>query len=118
MLGSVPRGLSLIFHSVVLEFLFGIGIGYPVVTQRISRRKLALVLGAAAIGILLFAGLDLEPIPREFSAGLPSALLVYGMTGLTLRLPSPALLWGEASYVLYLIHLLCFSVLTRLIEPS
>ncbi|MEE9328706.1 MAG: hypothetical protein V3V30_01105, partial [Parvularculaceae bacterium] len=45
----------------------------------------------------------------------PSALILYGVVGSSLRLPAWVLLLGEASYILYLIHLLCFSILGRVL---
>lgn len=117
LLGTVPTGLSLIFHSVVVEFLYGIIIGHFVMTGRTRGRFPALLLGSALL-VILPSGFSGAPmLPRELSAGLPAALVVYGMTGWKLRLPRLVLLWGDASYILYLIHLLVFSTLTRLLEP-
>lgn len=112
-LHPVPDALSLVFDSVVIEFLYGVVIANLVIAGRAPFRGPALILGAALMLAMLGGYLGLAGLPREFGAGLPAALVVYGLTAWQVPVPAALLLWGDASYILYLTHLLQFSVLDR-----
>jgi len=63
------------------------------------------------VGIYLVSGgFEIAPFGREIAAGVPSALLVLGALGFTLSKNDLIETWGESSYILYLLHLLYFSV--------
>ena len=55
---------------------------------------------------------------RVWVAGLPSAALVYGLAAVNWRMPGWTLVWGEASYLLYLLHLLVFSIAGTLLQMA
>jgi peptidoglycan/LPS O-acetylase OafA/YrhL len=104
-----------IVHSIVLEFLFGVAIGWAYIRGRLPFAGPALALGAAltvAHFAAAFHGAPLE-LPREFARGVPAALLVYGAVTLRLRVPRALVLGGEASYAQYLLHGLVLSVAGR-----
>jgi len=109
-----PRPLAFLLHSAVLEFLFGILIAMAVLAGRAPLRLPALFLGVALFISYLMSGTLLGlTASREIVAGIPAAFIVYGLTGLKGRQPASVLLAGDASYLLYLGHLLLFSVLLR-----
>lgn len=104
--------LSFLLHTASAEFLYGIIIARMYLAGPLRFTKPALV-----VGLALFAGLmagvytaDQIPRGREISAGVPAALIVYGLLGVKMRMPGWVMLWGESSYLLYLAHLLIFSV--------
>ncbi|HBH88354.1 MAG TPA: hypothetical protein DDY27_00525 [Hyphomonadaceae bacterium] len=55
---------------------------------------------------------------RALQAGVPAAFLVYGALGLNFRLGFLGKLFGDASYMLYLIHLPAFMVVGFLVEKT
>lgn len=101
-------------NPLILEFLFGAWIAKRVIAGETSYHGLSFCLGMFFLAITLIANPELQPwVRREFVVGLPAALLVYGAVGLTLRWPNMFLLWGESSYILYLVHLPAYLVLAR-----
>lgn len=106
-----------VLNSVVAEFVLGAGIAHVALTWQTRGHVLAFWIGLVAF-FALMAG-ALEPhgwIRRELLYGLPCALLVYGAVGLQWQWPRTFLLWGESSYLLYLIHLPFMSFVGRGIE--
>lgn len=99
---------------VLIEFLYGILIGYALKTKRCAPASLALLLILAA-PILLFMGkAGYFPLQHGISIGVPSAMLVFGIVSLEqsgkLRIPAILTKLGDSSYTLYLCHgfvLLC-----------
>jgi peptidoglycan/LPS O-acetylase OafA/YrhL len=112
--------LAFTLNTVVLEFLFGIAIAHIYLNAPNNHLKFgrtALAIGAFLVGAYTLSGAwHVGPLGREFCAGIPAAILVYGAIGTDLRLPKFILVWGESSYVLYLGHLLYFSISGKLIE--
>ena len=112
--------LALPLHSAVLEFLFGAGVAVAYLNGYRAFHLPALAAGTVLICLFLlgvFDGLHYR-FGREFMPGIPAALLVYGILGLKLRLHPALLVWGESSYILYLLHLLLFSVIGRAAEMA
>jgi peptidoglycan/LPS O-acetylase OafA/YrhL len=114
---ALPAWLGLILYSGVIEFLFGglIALAHAAGCRRGAGLAVlagSLGLGAVVTGFLPFAW------GREWVAGLPSAALVYGLAAGDWRTPNWALVWGEASYLLYLLHLLVFSVAGTLLRMA
>lgn len=102
-------------HSSALEFLFG-----ALIAEAMRRGPLRATGPALAAGLALFAAHLLGAftaldgvIGREIVPGIPAALLVYGALGWRRRVLGPIVLLGEASYILYLIHLLTYALLRR-----
>ena len=115
-----PLYLSLLLHRAVLEFLFGIMIAMYFLSVPEDARRFqmtSLVVGGIAVVVYsVNGGYHLGPFGREITAGIPSALLVYGALGLKTRWSPNLETWGESSYTLYLFHVLYFSVVGKLIE--
>lgn len=102
-------------HSSALEFLYG-----ALIAEAMRRGPLPLAAPALATGVALLAAHLLGAfdavtavVGREIIPGIPAALLVYGALGWRRGVAGWAVLLGEASYILYLIHLLSFSLLRR-----
>jgi exopolysaccharide production protein ExoZ len=117
----MPVGLSptlgLVLYSGVIEFLYGGLIALALAAG--WRRGAGLCVLVGALGL---AGVVSGLVPlhwgREWVAGLPSAALVYGLTAAAWRMPGWAMVWGEASFLLYLLHLLVFSVAGTLLRMA
>lgn len=92
-------------NPVVLEFLFGALIARAFLAGGTKYHKTAFCIGVLLVLILLLGHIEKTAIfRREFIYGIPAAFLVYGAVGLSIKWPSAALLWGESSYLLYLLH--------------
>ncbi len=107
--------LGVALHSSALEFLFGALIAEALRRGPLPATGPALAAGAVLFGANLLGAFDAAHgvVGRELVPGIPAALLVYGALGVRRRVPGWAVLLGEASYILYLVHLLAFSLLRR-----
>lgn len=114
---SLPGWMGLILYSGVIEFLFG---GLIALAHAAGWRRGAVP--AVVVGALGLAAVVTGVLPfnwgREWVAGLPSAALVYGLVAGGWRMPGWTLVWGEASYLLYLLHLLVFSIAGTLLRMA
>ncbi|MEM9494546.1 MAG: acyltransferase [Pseudomonadota bacterium] len=110
--------LNFVLHACVLEFLFGVMIARLFLAGETRGQAPAFVIGVLLL-LATMAGLfDDAPsyISREVLAGIPAALIIYGALGWRRPVPGIIMLWGEASFLLYLLHLIVFSVTGRLAE--
>lgn len=107
-----PEGKNFIwfFHSVVLEFLYGVIIAALWHKGQIRWALPVFILGIIAFAAAVNGRFEDLPLAREFRWGLPAALVIYGAVGLSWKVPRIALLAGDSSYILYLIHPLCITV--------
>lgn len=114
-----PTWLLIPLHTAVLEFLFGIVIAilYGKAGQKLPLHIPVFLLGFASV---LFYLVSPEAhsgnLGREIAAGIPSALLVYGALGFSLKGMKILETWGNSSYILYLLHLVYFSVAGKAVE--
>lgn len=112
-----PQWALPIFNPVVLEFLWGALIAKYFLTGRTKGHRWAFALGLVAILALLWFDVDSGLwIRRELIYGIPSAVLIYGAIGIHWSWPKPLLVWGESSYLLYLIHIPFYMVVGRGLE--
>ena len=107
---DLPTVLALPLYSGVVEFLMG-----GLIAHRLGVKAgdglAGLATAAGGLGLVaVVTGLVPLSLGREWVAGLPAALLVYGLARGNWRVPDWTLVWGEASYILYLSHLLVFSI--------
>lgn len=109
--------LGFILYSGVVEFLFGGLIALAIGRGWRAGAVPAVLVGALALAPVV-AGSATFDGGREWVAGLPSAALVYGLAAGGWRMPGWTLVWGEASYLLYLVHLLVFSVAGTLLRMA
>ena len=114
--------IGTIFNNIVLEFLLGVVAGYLVLNRPIRFAVPTIVLGVIAVTASLF----LYALPHNVEAtlfhtrfllvGLPMALILYGSVALEKRrivVPKAFSYLGDASYSLYLWHLLLYVVAGR-----
>lgn len=115
---GLSEGAGLILHAAVPEFLIGVALAWTVLRIRSRGHFPALVLGVALVGLAASGSLD--PIEqsagRSIAFGLPAALVIYGAVGIRSIMPKWVLILGDASYALYLLHLLVFYVTARGVE--
>ena len=103
-------------NPIIVEFVLGIAIAR--LWQRGVRWPHS---GAATIGVCaglsLLILLDPSPLPRFVAAGLPAALIVFSATVLCPGRAMPGMIWGDASYALYLSHRFTLRAMTLLLLP-
>jgi len=100
--------LRVLTSPLLLEFLYGCWIGTLVLAGRTPGPGLAsLCVAAGVLGFVAAFLLPLQPF-RQFSWGIPSAFLIFGLVCLerahALRISGFLLRIGDASYSLYLAH--------------
>jgi exopolysaccharide production protein ExoZ len=103
-------------HPIILEFGAGVAIGafYTARAQvSVQVARAAAVLGAILL-VALGYGTDL---PRVIAAGVPAALIVSGLAFVEKSRPVPlvssARLLGDASYSIYVTHVVTLPVVTK-----
>lgn len=105
----------ILLHSIVIEFLYGVLIGYAFIKGKLRFGPAVFALGTLLCCLYLWmAASDMSILPREFERGIPAALLVYGAAATKWAMPRAAVVGGESSYVLYLIHSLFYGVVFTL----
>ena len=114
---GLPREFGVIIYSGVLEFLFGGLISLAISAGWRAGAVPAVVLGAFGLAVVVTGHVGFG-WSRAFTAGIPSAALVYGLAAGNWRMPDWTLVWGEASYILYLVHLLVFSIAGTLLRMA
>jgi exopolysaccharide production protein ExoZ len=112
---DLPPELGLIMYSGVVEFLFGglIALAIAAGWQRYART--CVLVGTVGLVAVVSGQLSFH-WGREWVAGLPAAALVYGLAAGAWRMPNWSLVWGESSYILYLVHILVFSTAGTLLR--
>lgn len=103
-------------NPIILEFLFG------VVLARAWQKgwrwsSCGASLGLLVLGFGLLVALDHTSLPRFLAAGLPAALMVCAGTLFCPPVRLPCLIWGDASYALYLSHRFTLRLATLLLLP-
>ena len=99
---------------IMLEFVAGIWLGKAFARFDFGRLEILLPLGIAA----LLAG-DLVALPRYIEAGIPAVAIVAGALAFENRLVRPwrwAKLIGDASYAIYLSHVLVLFIPGKLFQ--
>ncbi|MEM9046040.1 MAG: acyltransferase [Pseudomonadota bacterium] len=109
--------LNLVLHSSSFSFLVGAFIADLYLRGARRFRNAALWVGGISL-LTYMAGLWQPPeaIGREIVPGLPAALLIYGVLDRDWRVPQVLVTWGEASYILYLLHLLFFAISGKVVS--
>ncbi len=100
---------SFLFSPRNLQFLMGIGVAWLLLQGRITQHLALFVIGLAAFlatGLGEAYGLHSWPLgAKVLGYGIGASLMVAGLTAPRLALPRLALLLGDASYSIYLVHL-------------
>ena len=110
---------SVLLDPLLLEFLAGVLLGHFALKVFRMNLVLSVGMGFASLGILLFVPLGDFPGARLVQWGAPAVLLVQSVLAIEYRYgeswPRWSLLLGDASYSLYLGHVLVFVLLTNLL---
>jgi exopolysaccharide production protein ExoZ len=114
---DLPPAFGLLLYSGAIEFLYGGLIALAVRAGWTAGAMPAVLAGATGL-VAVVSGLIPLEWGREWVAGLPSAALVYGFAAGGWRMPAWAMVWGEASYLLYLLHLLVFSIAGTMLKMA
>jgi peptidoglycan/LPS O-acetylase OafA/YrhL len=122
--------LRVVTSPLTAEFMIGAVIGSLWRNRRTPGAAVTLVIGVAglafAIGYLapavsLATSVQLD-LWRVEIFGLPCAFIIYGLSGLEnlhrMRIPSLFVLIGDASYAIYLLHVLVISTVGRVLALS
>jgi len=108
--------LSFWTNPIILEFLMGIGLAR--LWQRgWYRPHLGAAVVGAGLGLGLLIALDPTPLPRFIAAGLPATMIVASGTLLCPQYRLAGMIWGDASYALYLSHRFSLRAATLLLLP-
>jgi peptidoglycan/LPS O-acetylase OafA/YrhL len=123
-LATAARGahpvLAVATSPLNVEFLLGAAVGAFVARGQIVAPRTLLAIGIAGVLVTIAATSALPALPdgweRALTIGPPMAILLYGAVGLELRarlrVPRALVALGDASYSLYLSHLLVLGLVT------
>ncbi|MFM7443224.1 MAG: acyltransferase family protein [Tabrizicola sp.] len=106
---GIPAQFGLLLYSGVIEFLYGGLVALAVARGWRAGAGPAVVVGGLGLALVVSGQVSIN-LGRAWVAGLPAAALVYGLAAGNWRMPGWTLVWGEASYLLYLVHLLVFAI--------
>lgn len=122
------KSVFLTMHPLVFEFLFGAAVAWLYLRAPLRRPLSVLVLGLGLqIGGLLWlvlgnVTLDANAWYRVLLFGLPAAVMLYGVVELertrTTMMPGWLVAIGNASYSIYLSHLLVLLVLFKALDAQ
>ena len=115
-LPDVPYWMQMPLNSIVVEFLFGSLIAYAYLNHRPGFQILALAIGIIGLVLTMLFEIHEGIVGREFAFGIPSAFIVYGLAGMAQKMPRILTVWGDASYLLYLMHPLVYLTIGKMIE--
>jgi exopolysaccharide production protein ExoZ len=117
--------MSIVSNSLVLEFLFGVAIGWIYLSDRVRLRSRAVAWQLLLLGVAFAVGAiygDLTHIhgPRDWGWPLALMVLCMALASKTVDIAVPPLfLWlGRISYSLYLTHLLAQGLLSRWLKHA
>jgi exopolysaccharide production protein ExoZ len=122
---SNSPALQLLTSPLLLEFVFGVGVGYLVMTRPPIAPVGLLTTGAAVIVIAVLYAEHIDPTAlhpwyRVLIVGPPSAMIVLGAIGLERNrryVAHPNLQYiGDASYSIYLWHTLVLVAAGRILQ--
>lgn len=114
---GLPPVFGIVLYSGVIEFLYGGLISAAVASGWRAGAVPALVIGAVGLAVVVSGHVSIN-VGRAWVAGLPAAAVVYGLAAGDWRMPGWVMLWGESSYLLYLLHLLVFSIVGTLMRMA
>jgi peptidoglycan/LPS O-acetylase OafA/YrhL len=114
----LPQGSAahaFLSNAVIFEFLFGAVIGHALVLGRLPIPRASLWFGFAAMLLVAFAPYPAESGYRLATRGLCAAALFVGVLHLEGKLnwPRALVILGNASYSIYLVHILLVYRVTK-----
>jgi exopolysaccharide production protein ExoZ len=121
----LPQPLAFWTDPIILEFAFGMALGWASVEGLFLNRPARLAFGLAGVALMALDPLELLALPRPLAFGLPAAFLVASAA-----LASPqrrsaenvlirwGVVLGDASYALYLLHPFIIRALRELVTRT
>jgi peptidoglycan/LPS O-acetylase OafA/YrhL len=121
----LPQPLAFWSDPIILEFAFGMALGWASVEGLFLNRPARLAFGLAGVALMALDPLELLALPRPLAFGLPAAFLVASAA-----LASPqrrsaenvlirwGVVLGDASYALYLLHPFVIRALRELVTRT
>jgi exopolysaccharide production protein ExoZ len=120
--GAASPAILTLTDPILLEFLAGLVLGHFVVQGFRINGPISALLGALGLVLLLIPSQTAAPGFRVLQWGVPATLFVLSFVMLETSVghgwPRWALLLGDASYSLYLWHLLILTLLLRLLTKQ
>ena len=118
LIGQVaPAGALAAFldNGIIFEFLLGTLLAEANAAGRLPRLNPAIWLVASLLVLLFTVQFETGVLPRALAFGLPAALFLTGMVSLerSVTWPRLAILLGNASYSIYLVHLTVIYQISR-----
>jgi exopolysaccharide production protein ExoZ len=115
-----PKIVGRIFNPLNLEFLFGCGIALIVKKTKISFKWITSIGILSIIVSILLQYYNVFEMHRVLAWGIPFTLLILGLVKLEMRkklyIPKILLNLGDASYSIYLSHLITLLILESTFE--
>lgn len=116
---STWPAFTLLATPLLLEFLGGVVIGVAIMRGFRMRQRWGLALAALGLFLILLTPIG-GPVLRSVTWGVPALLIVLGITSVEDRFgifwPQWTLVLGDASYSLYLCHILVLNLIARAFE--
>ncbi|PZU57577.1 MAG: hypothetical protein DI547_12885 [Sphingobium sp.] len=110
---GLPGAITFYLQPIIVEFLFGIILGWIYLARPIHLGFVGLAMAAAGFFLMGYNGYDNPYMPIYVATGLP-ALMVVGGALFGTQIKSRPLEWlGNVSYSLYLTHALVLSAFAQ-----
>jgi len=110
---GLPPSVAFYGNGIVLEFLFGIGLGYLHANLGYRSSRLWWAVCAAGFGLLMVSNAFPE-LPDFIARGLPATMIVAGAIFAPAIHIAPLRRLGDSSYALYLSHVIALSAFAQL----
>ncbi|MEM8935001.1 MAG: acyltransferase [Pseudomonadota bacterium] len=113
---------STIFNTLLLEFVFGMWVGWLILYADKKWERLAVwAIAAGVLGFAIGIAIDFNRLPTAIAWGGPSALIIFGIAMLERggKLPKffERTAWlGDSSYSLYLVHAMLIGHVVSLLK--
>lgn len=115
LLPGLPEQLRFYGDNVILEFAFGLGLGWVWLNAPPKTSALWWIVCLAGF-VLLFPGSQFSEMPRALTFGVPALMMVSGaIFAPAFRFP-PLHFLGDSSYSLYLTHAIVLSVVAQVVR--
>lgn len=111
---------NVVLHAAVPEFLLGTSLAFAFARGWRWGQSACLVTGGAAFALAVMGALDglEQPLGRAVVFGVPAAMLIWGVLGVRRPVHPAITVVGDASYLIYLLHLLVFYTIGRGVEMA
>ncbi|MDQ0903973.1 acyltransferase [Paenibacillus sp. V4I7] len=117
---ALPKAIEHIVSPLNLEFLFGCGIAVVVIKRKISAEWMTRLGIISIVTSLTLQYFNILKINDAIAWGIPFSILILGLVSLEMKkrlnIPKTLIYLGNASYSIYLSHLITLLVLESILE--